>query len=301
MFSQETLRSLVKEAELYRNQGLLAESKARYRRVLELVQEAPPSPKHRKIIVAVNDRLRTVEEDLSEINQGTKVPKLSQDLNHLIKKLFSFSRTREAATLEGAIALAKFGQYDQAVAEFNKLLETGTLAVAAAKNILRCHMSLSSHEAAVSQFKQWVARGDLLSREELKFIRAFLEDALAKTGVKAQLPHVNEARIPGNGDESKEETLDITAISIQFKDGPLRSRSFELDVLFQLGNVISVIVQAHQEALLNALGPGTRLPDVHFYSPITVFKGSGMVSGRSPIIKGPNRGDMMLDISIEEE
>ena len=41
------------------------------------------------------------------------------------------------------MALAKFGQYESALKEFDGLLKGGIMPLVAAKNIIRCHLALS--------------------------------------------------------------------------------------------------------------------------------------------------------------
>lgn len=290
----------MKEAETYRTQGLLAESRDRYMRALELLGKSRPSAKYRKVIDAVTDRIRVVEKDLSKIDGGTMVPKLSPEVQGLIKRLFSSSRTRESATLEGAVALAKFGQYEEAVAEFSRLLEAGTLSVAAAKNILKCHLTLHSTEAAVNQYRQWLARGDLLSPGQLKFLRTFLEDSLADMGVKAVLPSPDK---PGSEtpeeEEGGENLLDITSVSLPLEKGCPGRCFLELEVIFQSDSSIGLLVTNENRSLLKFLSIGTLIHEIQFYSPVTVFRGSGRITGADDIEDGKYRGGVRLNISIE--
>ena len=51
--------------------------------------------------------------------------------------------------------------------------------------------------------------------------------------------------------------------------------------------------------MVEGLNVGGRLPDMEFYSPIAIFRGSGVVSGKTEIRSGPKKGAYMLDISLE--
>jgi hypothetical protein len=73
----------------------------------------------------------------------------------------------------------------------------------------------------------------------------------------------------------------------------------ELDVSFQSGNVISLIISSKDEALIENMKVGVKLEDVHFYSPVAIFRGSGIVSAMTQIKSGPKKGDYSLDIKIE--
>ncbi len=201
MSAQTSLRSLVREAELYRIQGLLTQSREKYIKVLDLAKKSRPSAKRQKVIDAVTDRIHSVDRELVEFREETEVPKLPEKVHGLIKKLFAFSKTEETAALEGAIALAKFGQYEQALDEFNLLLTQKKLALIAAKNILRCHLSLASPQAAVDQFTQWAKDKGPLKTKDLGKVREFLKGLLESVGVPSQLPELTD---PGAAEKAPE-------------------------------------------------------------------------------------------------
>ena len=94
---------------------------------------------------------------------------MSAEVNQLIRNLFAQSPDNDehAASLEGAVALAKFGQYNDAIAEFRRLLEIDSQRVQAAKNILRCLIAYKSSDEAFSQLTEWKT-DSLFSEEELK-------------------------------------------------------------------------------------------------------------------------------------
>ena len=93
MSTEQLLRSLVREAELYRIQGLLAQSKEKYTKVLALAEKSRPSQKRQKVIDAVKDRIQTVDRELAQISEDEPAPELPAKVYGLIKKLFSFSKT----------------------------------------------------------------------------------------------------------------------------------------------------------------------------------------------------------------
>ena len=80
--------------------------------------------------------MQDLENDIAEVRSAPTTLDLSPQLQNLIKRLFTFSKTKEVGAIEGAIALAKFGQYEEAVNELQKLLKDGVLPTVAAKNIL---------------------------------------------------------------------------------------------------------------------------------------------------------------------
>jgi tetratricopeptide (TPR) repeat protein len=299
--NSEHLRSLAREAELYRTQGLLEHSKVKYLQILQFIEEKQFS-NHRKLIDAVRNKLETLEENLAAEEQDTSGPRLSQKHQNMIKDLFSVSQTREAAKIEGAVALAEFGQYERALEEFHTLLKEGTLPVVAAKNILRCHMELSCPDDAVAQFREWVVSGDVLTPQELKLIRAFIENLLQKKGIKRELPHLADTSPSASqSSEDEEGFLDISSVYVELGNGPRKGDMVEFQVTSQSGNTISVNIPGDQRDLLDAFRPGLQLPELQCYSPIAVFKGKGIVMKKRKIWHGRNEGNYLLDITIDEE
>jgi tetratricopeptide (TPR) repeat protein len=299
MSDKERIKSLIKEAEIYRKQGLLEESKEKYEEILKFIQNHERYSKDKKLIDAVKSKIRTVEGILDEIDQVTETPELSQEVQDLISRLFTFSKDKDTAAIEGAVALAKFGQYEKALVEFQRLIEEGKMPLLLAKNILMCHMALSSQDAAIAQFKQWVSR-DAFSRRELKYIRTFLENALVRQGIKADLPQVEEAPAEeGKPEEKEEDIIDISSVRVQLANGPRKGEMVEFEVTFQLGNKISTIIPAQQKDLADAFNSGLRLSGMQCLSPLAMFNSRGIVSGLKIITSGPRRGDYALDITID--
>ncbi len=362
MSTEQLLRSLVREAELYRIQGLLAQSKKKYVKVLELAEKSRPSRKRQKVIDAVTDRIQTVDSELEEFRKDAPAPELSGKVHNLIKKMFSFSKTEETAALEGAIALAKFGQYTQALDEFKNLLKQKNLSLIVAKNILRCHLSLASPQAAIDQFEQWTQESSPVQKKDLGKIRDFLESLLKGAGVDLKIPDVpndqdtleglkdsgpnenlsdfsletlesesldktatpsepveapskddffdlsslgSSGRKPSDSvqllvDEKDEmdDILDVSSIKVRFTDQGLKGKVLELKVIFQVGNVVSVILPASKRPLLRYFRPETELAAIQVFSSITDFEANGKVLGRTDVKSGHNKGDFMLDIIV---
>jgi tetratricopeptide (TPR) repeat protein len=298
MSEMEHVRSLVKQAAVYRAQGLLAESRGKYEEILSFLGTNLQLQNIEKFTEAVRDRILDVNRDIAEIRSAPTTPDLSPQLQSLIKKLFTFSKTKEVAAIEGALALAKFGQYEEAVSELQKLLKEGILPTVAAKNILRCYLSLSLPQSAVSQFKEWM-RNDTLSKEDLKYVRDFLVTSLRNKGVNDMVPALSgdiQASV-----KTQDDFLDISSIKIHFHDGKRHRYAVELDVVYQVGGLTSVVVSSADRALLDSLKLGKTLHDIQFYTPVTVFRGAGIISRKSLIEKGPRKGSYLIDISMVEE
>jgi tetratricopeptide (TPR) repeat protein len=299
MSDKEHIKSLIKEAEIYGEQGLLEQSIEKHEEALRLIQNHESYSKDKKLIDTIKSKIRTVEENLVEFDQTTDTPELSQEVEDLISRLFSFSKNKDVAAMEGAIALAKFGQYKEALVAFQRLIKEGNMPLLAAKNILMCHMTFSSPDTAIAQFRQWVSQ-DEFSIKDLRYIRTFLEHALLKQGIKAGLPQVAGASPEeGKPEEEEEDIIDISSVTIQLTIGPRKGEIAGFEVTFQLGNKISTIIPARQKDLADAFKPGLRLSEIQCFSSLATFIGRGIVSGLEKITSGPRRGDYSLDITID--
>ncbi|MBL0714969.1 MAG: hypothetical protein JJV98_14850 [Desulfosarcina sp.] len=324
------IKALLREADLYQQQGLLNEAKERYKKATEIIRNNSELQDSQGIIKSIVQKVVALNQEIHNINEALSKPTVSDQKQDLIKNLFSGGRDDNDASksLEGAIALAKFGQYDRALDEFNGLLTDEGVRVAAAKNIIRCYIQLSDLDQAVERFTEWVD-DDGFKDVELKKIRFFLDTRLRKLGHKGTLPEraevleIDDIEAGHQNDETKastqtfadeveaesvdfdgelelheEEFLDINSVGIQLKTGAQKGQILEFDVSFQTGNSINLIIPTTEKILLKELKAGTKLQDMQFFSPIAILNGSGVVTAKTRIKSGPKEGDYSLDITI---
>ncbi len=272
------LKKLIQTAELYRSQGLLFEATGKYDDALTLLQGSELMEGNQKLADIISKKISAVKNDIKKIEKQPILPEVSREQQDIIKNLFTESKdtSKESDVLEGALTLAKFGQFERSLEELNELLKAPHLRMKAAKNILRCHMARASIEDAYSQFQKWQS-SNLFSPNQLITIRLFLEvfrfDNL-KENVSLQLrdpEHVDELEITDG------EFPDICSMIITFDDGPLKGGTFVLDVSFQTGNVITLFVAGHKEELLDNFKVGKILKNLQFNTTIAIFKGKGIV------------------------
>lgn len=312
MSLKDQIKAILQEAEIYRRQGLLEESRSKYKEATDLIQANAQLRNREALIQAIGSKVASLDSTTDALDNEDASPQLSPKAQDLIKKLFSFSekKDRDEAALEGAIALAKFGQFDGALQEFQTLIERDTHRLVAAKNILRCHFAVNANEAAVDQLKAWLA-GDLFSPEQLTGLKSNVADHLARQGVEVELPEIevsapaaaDDSSAPGDmgmglNDDDQGEFLDITSIGITMEAGPSQGQMIEFDVNFQSGNMLSLIIPSKDEPLIEQLQDGIRLDNIQYYSPIAIFRGAGVVSSRTQIKNGPKKGDFCLDVKI---
>lgn len=305
---KQRLKALLQEAEIYRSQGLIVEAHSKFNQAIDFVRSVEKLKNKESLISGINKKIEYLDDTKEKVEKDPESPELSTKAQDLIKNLFAFSENKDAdsAVLEGAVALAKFGQFDRALQEFNTLLENENVRVEAAKNILRCHLSSASSDEAVNQYKNWFA-GDIFQPNQLETVRVYLEDILQKRGIEATLPapvaetveaEANAADNTASLADSEEEFLDITSIGITFEAGPRKGKMIEFDVNFQSGNMLSLIISKQDEDLISDLKAGMKLKDIQFFSPIAIFNGAGVVSAKTQIKSGPKQGDFCLDIRI---
>ena len=183
------IKTLLKEAELYHSQGLLYEAIAKYNNATEIIQNSEHLKNRQKLIEGISNKINILKKDISKIELAPKKPEVSENIQDLIKKMYSFSpdMDEDAKALEGAVALAKFGQFKRAILEFNELLKKDSTRIDAAKNIIRCHMALYSIDEAISQYEKWLL-DDIFNPNQLNKVYDFFESLLKGEGVEETLP-----------------------------------------------------------------------------------------------------------------
>lgn len=306
MDAVKQLKSLLQEAELYRSQGLLNEAKTKYLNASKLIKNDKQLKTRQNLIDSITKKIRNLNNTIDKVEKRTGKPELSSTVQDLIIDKFSFSvgKDEDTGALDGAIALAKFGQYERALTEFNKLITKEQLQLAAAKNIIKCRIAFTSIDDAVNQYQQWFDN-NIFTPDKLEKIRVFLQEILDKHGIDKSLPQAKEA-VEDKGAEKavegqlqEDEVLDVISIGIIMDSGPKKGELVELDVSFQSGNVISLLIPRKEKELIENFKVGAILNDIQFYSSIALFNASGVIASLAEIKVGPRKGDYNLDIKIK--
>ena len=284
---KKRLKNLLETAKLYRSQGLLFEAKGKYEDAAALIQEAGLIKDGQNLTDIISKKISGVQKAIERIEKQPTLPEVSEENQDVIKELFSDTtgKDKDAAVVEGAITLAKFGQFDRALKDLNELLKSAPARMNAAKNILRCHMARTSIEDAVVQFQKWQS-SDIFTNSQLITIRLFLEvfrfDNF-KENISMQLKNpadvekleITNGKIP-----------DICSMIITLVKGPLKGVTFVLDVRFQIRNVITLFIEEHKEELLESFEVGKNLDNLQFNTTIAIFKGKGIVAEKIRIDSG---------------
>lgn len=293
---------------------MLNESLERYAAVAKLIRKVGRIKNKDSILRGISKKVQAVKKELEAFEKAPKTPEMSREIQDLIKDKFSFAPDDTAGALEGAIALAKFGQFQRALTEFRRLLDIPDIRVPAEKNVIRCHISLESYDGGIAEFQRWSAGGDF-DPAQLENLRMFFQGILDKRGIDRTLTIADPATLDFDGEiemmgmdagvssgdsppVDEDELLDISSIGIHMEDGPQRGEMVEFDVSFQSGNEVSLLVQSRDKGLVEHLTVGTKLENIEFYSPFAMFKGAGIITSNTQISTGPKRGDYSLDIKV---
>ncbi len=305
------IKTLLQEAELYRSQGLLTEAIGKYRAAADILKKVDKVKNRDAYLAGIARKIRAIEKELDAFLNAPAAPEMTETVQDLIKEKFAFGKDPESRPLEGAIALAKFGQYGRALAEFRSLLSKESVKAASAKNIIRCHISLESFDEGIEEFRRW-EDDSLFSPSQLENLRIFFQGLLDKRRIEKTVelassgaeaveeiePAEFDLQIDQGTAGQEEELLDISSIGVLMEDGPQAGERVEFDVSFQSGKEISLLIPSREKGMIEHLRVGTKLNDIEFYSPFAMFQGAGIVTSNTKIATGPKRGDFSLDIRV---
>ncbi len=302
---KERIKSLLKEAELYKSQRLLREAREKYTLVIEILQQQTRIQNRDALIAAVEKKRESLDNAIVKWDQSQVNPEVSGKVQDLIKRLFTTPEeggSDEEKAINEAITLAKFGQHRKALEEFSRLVHMSGVCLSAAKNAIKCYLELSEADEAMETIRGWWREG-CFTPEQYTSITSFMQSTFEKKGF-----NWDDSKMGTDGGDAEEEAftapidddiIDITSIGINFEDGPMAGQHVELDVSFQSGSLLSLIVGSSEQTLLALLKKGQSIHDVDFYSPIAIFKGSAVVESNTEILSGPKKGDFSLDIRID--
>ncbi|MBW2367025.1 MAG: hypothetical protein JRH15_03970 [Deltaproteobacteria bacterium] len=298
---------LIKSAELYQGQGLYKDAKEAYQAAADLIGDANQLKKQAQLLSLIENKIDELGETEERIDSAPPTHELPPDVQNLIKDLFAFPNKKDpdVELLYGAVTLAKFGQIDRAISDLTELLKNRKVRVAAAKNIIRCHLLMQVPDKAVSAYRKW-SNDEMFSLVQMENIHGFLVNQLKRRGIEAELPILNmPAPIqvvtePEAAPSEAVDVVDIGSVVINFDQGPLQGKPMELDVNFQTGNTVSLLIESKDKDILDHLNVGFRLREIQYRSSIAIFRGGGVVSAKVKIHEGPKQGDYHLDIKLQD-
>jgi hypothetical protein len=134
---------------------------------------------------------------------------------------------------------------------------------------------------------------------DLKSVRDILVSSLRKKGMSDLVPALSGEILTSV--KAPDDFLAISSIKIHFYDGKRHRYTVDLDVVYQIGGLASLGVSSADRALLDSLQLGKTLRDIRFDTPVTVFRGAGIITRKSLIEKGSGKGNDLRYILLAEE
>lgn len=296
----EKVKSLLMEAELYKSQGLLNEALSAYKRVEGLIEATRNVRNKKNFLDKIAVKIEALYHQMERENVDSAPPKVSKEAQNVMKEMVAPDEpeAKGSASLASAIALAKFGQYDQAIEELTQLLSDASIRLEAAKQIIWCWVKKQEVEKGLARVKQWKS-GDVLSLEELTEVRDYFEELVQKAGMDTRVSTDQiQKDLEPESEVDDEEILDVGSTRFELPRGPRKGESVELEVSFQAGKYLKMLVPKKDKQIIDNLKVGDQLNSMIFYSPIAIFSGTGYVSSKVSINAGPKKGDYSLEVKI---
>lgn len=164
---QTRFSSLLKEAEVFYEQGLYAEAKSTYTSLLKELKKMPPSAEVKAQINILKTKIEEIEKMLEE--EENVIP-------------FPTNQTEEdpAAIYEKALALKELGLYKEAVGEFKKVLPKGYNIEECIRNIVSCYEEEGLKLEAIRFLEDFLKRHKLADeyREQIQYELGKLYEAV---------------------------------------------------------------------------------------------------------------------------
>lgn len=296
----EKVKSLIKEAELYRTQGLLSEALDAYKNVQVLIESTQNVKNKDTLLKKIANKIDALYSQM-EVELSVKPPpRVSEDAQSVIKDMIPEDdpEAKGSSSLAGALALAKFGQYDQAIEELTRLISNESLRFEAAKNIIWCWIQQGEVDKALARVKQWMV-GNLLTLDEVNNVRSYFEELVRESGLDSQVSKDKiQKNLEPDSEVEDEDILDINSTRFKIPRGARQGEPVELEISFQAGKYLKILVAKKERQLIESLNVGDQLTAMTFYSPMAIFSGTGYVSSKVMINAGPKKGDYSLEIKI---
>ncbi len=296
----EKVKSLIKEAELYKSQGLLNEALDTYKNVQTLIESTQNIKNKDSLLKKIANKIDGLYTQMETEFATPEPPKVSADARSVIKEMITEDdpEAKGSSSLAGALALAKFGQYDQAIEELTRLLSYDSLRLEAARNIIWCWVQQNEVDKALGRVKQWMS-GNVLTPDEVNNVRAYFEELVQNTGLETRISSDKIHKdLEPESHVDDEEILDINATRFTLPRGARKGEAVELEVSFQAGKYLKMLVPRKDQKLIESLNLGDQLNGMTFYSPMAIFSGIGYISSKVTINAGPKKGDYSLEIKI---
>jgi len=268
---EKRINSLIKEAEIYRTQGLFDEAKTQLDSAATLVSENKDINNADNLLALIKKQKETLKKDIEKVETATRAPEMSQDFQEVVKEQFIFSEDEDTAALEGAIALVQFGQFKRALNDLIPLLEKKDVRFVAAKNILRCYIALDSVETAQKTYDKWCS-DRRFTKQELDQLGVFLKKHIEEKSAKKNAENrMNLGLNAGAKRPVKFDIPEVYSVEIQMDEAGTDGSMLDFKVISQSGNRIQFLFPLSDVANTDILKPGNIFDEIRCYSQKCLF------------------------------
>lgn len=251
----------------------MQESLRQYRKVEQMLSGLPSAKIPQSLLDKIIRKIERIEQEHRCSLENRDPPEVSDKVRKLMRTMFSLEdpEVKGSSLLGEAITLARFGQFEAAMQEFEKLFDNDRLRMDAAKNMLQYGLEYKSEREMGALIRKW--KDDIrFSAEEHNYIVQYLHQLIqneraenrGKTNRNDESPpDIPEGNIP-----------DISALGLKLPKGPKAGESVRLPVYFQHGPRLNVIVSEDSPHIAEALQQGDLISEVTFFSPAPGFSGT---------------------------
>lgn len=293
---KQKIYSINKEASLYYSQGMFEEALLKYKTLLKIISSYKGIKNREDIESKIREKIVKINQKLDYYDSEGLFTNVSDDKKEIIKKLFTDVKDDpQYKKFEEALTLAKFGQFNDSIKEMTPFLKNNDLKKDAARNIIKCYEAMGEVEKIISIVNKWKDENIFSKKEADQLVSSSKASALIDE-TDSGADFINDKK---DAEHFSPEIMEIDSVGIKLTGNGADSEPVELDVSFQTGNHLSLIISSKEKRIIDNLDVGVKLSDMCFYSPIAVFKSTGIVLSKHQISSGPKKGDWCLDIEIK--
>ncbi len=298
MNPESKILSMLKEAELYRQQGLLEETLQQYRKVEKTIRSHKNAKNKDALLEKVLKKKQTVEKEFQTYLESREIPEVSDKVRKLMRSMFSLDdpEVKGSSLLGEAIALAGFGQYDAAVEALERLLDIESLRLDAAKKLIAYTLEFKGKQKAIGMIRK-LETDNRLSVEDRNHLIKYLQNQL-KSAEDVKHPSLKQTQEP-DSDISDSDVYDISAIRLKKPESQGKKDNRErLNVIFQHGTKINIIVPRDRGDISSVFQTGETVEGVVCYSTMGTFSSTMYVLLNRTIDFGPHNGDASINLKV---
>ena len=298
MNPEPKILSMLKEAQLYRQQGLLEETLQQYRKIEKTIRGHKTAKNKEALLEKVLKKKQAVEKEFQVYLESREIPEVSDKVRKLMRSMFSLDdpEVKGSSLLGEAIALAGFGQYDAAVEALERLLDIESLRLDAAKKLITYTLEFKGKQKAIGMLRKLEA-DNRFSMEDRNNLIKYLQEQLKITDV-GKNPALKQMQEP-DSEISDSDVFDISAIRLKKTESQgKKDNRQKLNVIFQHGTKINIIVPRDQKDFSSVFQTGRTVEGVVCYSTMGTFSSTMYVLLNRTIDFGPHNGDVSINLKV---